>query len=155
MERTLDDSANRRLVIPQSFLAIDAILVLYENIAGGLVTYPEVIARQLRDELPFMATENILMAATRAGGDRQDLHERIRQHSQDAARKVKQQGEANDLLERLAADEAFSAVDLDAVLDPSLFVGRSAEQVDEFLSTVVEPVRQLLPKNRPEGEVTV
>jgi adenylosuccinate lyase len=155
MERTLDDSANRRLVIPQSFLAVDAILVLYENIAGGLVTYPEVIAKHLRDELPFMATENILMAATRAGGDRQDLHERIRQHSQDAARQVKQQGAANDLLERLAADEAFSAVDLDAVLDPSLFVGRSAEQVDEFLSTVVEPVRQRLPKNRPEGEVTV
>ena len=155
MERTLDDSANRRLVIPQAFLAVDAILLLYENVAAGLVTYPEVMASHLRDELPFLATENILMAATRAGGDRQDLHERIRRHSQDAAEQVKQHGAANDLLDRLAKDEAFAAVDLDGILDPALYVGRSAEQVDEFLAGVVEPIRQLLPKDRPAGEVTV
>jgi adenylosuccinate lyase len=155
MERTLDDSANRRLVIPQAFLAVDAILLLYQNVAAGLVTYPEVMASYLRDELPFLATENILMAATRAGGDRQDLHERIRRHSQDAAEQVKQRGAANDLLDRLAADEAFAAVDLDGILDPALYVGRSAEQVDEFLAGVVEPIRQLLPTDRPAGEVTV
>ena len=155
MERTLDDSANRRLVIPQAFLAVDAILVLYRNVASGLVTYPEVMASHLRDELPFMATENILMAATRAGGDRQDLHERIRRHSQDAAEQVKQQGAANDLLERLKEDQAFAGIDIDAMLDPSLFVGRSAEQVDAFLEEVVGPLRQLLPEDRPGGEVTV
>ena len=101
MERTLDDSANRRLVLPQAFLAVDAILILYHNIARGLVVYPQVIARHLREELPFMATENILMAAVAAGGDRQELHERIREHSQAAAARVKQQGAENDLLERL------------------------------------------------------
>ena len=101
LERTLDDSANRRLVLPQSFLAIDAILILYQNIASGLVVYPKVIGKHLAEELPFMATENILMATVAAGGDRQDLHERIRKHSQAAASVVKQQGQANDLLERL------------------------------------------------------
>jgi len=155
MERSLDDSANRRLVLPQALLAIDAILVLYQNVASGLETYPQVIARNLRDELPFMATENILMAAVRDGGDRQDLHERIRQHSQEAAKQVKQDGAANDLLERLAADEAFSNVDLESLLDPALFVGRSAEQVDEFLAAVVEPIRQLLPSDQPGGDVNV
>jgi adenylosuccinate lyase len=155
MERSLDDSANRRLVLPQALLAIDAILVLYQNVASGLETYPQVIARNLRDELPFMATENILMAAVRDGGDRQDLHERIRQHSQEAAKQVKQNGAENDLLERLAADEAFSNVDLESLLDPALFVGRSAEQVDEFLAAVVEPIRQLLPSDQPGGDVNV
>jgi len=155
MERSLDDSANRRLVLPQALLAIDAILVLYQNVASGLEIYPQVIARNLRDELPFMATENILMAAVRDGGDRQDLHERIRQHSQEAAKQVKQDGAANDLLERLAADEAFSSVDLESLLDPALFVGRSAEQVDEFLAAVVEPIRQLLPSDQPGGDVNV
>ena len=101
MERTLDDSANRRLVMPQAFLAIDAILILYQNIATGLVVYPQVIAKHLREELPFMATENILMAAVAAGGDRQTLHERIRQHSQAAAAVVKEQGGDNDLIARL------------------------------------------------------
>jgi adenylosuccinate lyase len=142
MERTLDDSANRRLVIPQAFLAIDAVLILYENIANGLVVYPEVIARNLREELPFMATENILMAAVAAGGDRQDLHERIRQHSQAAAAEVKQRGKSNDLLERLKTDSAFSGVDLTAAVDPTKLTGRSAEQVDEFLAEVVEPIRE-------------
>ena len=111
MERTLDDSANRRLVLPQAFLAIDAMLILYRNVAAGMVVYPQVIAKHLREELPFMASENILMAAVAAGGDRQDLHERIRQHSQAAAATVKQLGGENDLLQRLAEDEAFSDVD--------------------------------------------
>jgi adenylosuccinate lyase len=142
MERTLDDSANRRLVIPQAFLAIDAVLVLYRNVAEGLVVYPEVIARNLREELPFMATENILMAAVAAGGDRQDLHERIRRHSQAAAAEVKQFGRPNDLMERLAADPAFAGADLAAAVDPHSLTGRSAEQVDEFLSEVVAPIRE-------------
>ncbi len=142
MERTLDDSANRRLVLPQAFLAIDAILILYRNVVAGMVVYPQVIARHLREELPFMATENILMAAVSAGGDRQDLHERIRQHSQAAAATVKQLGRENDLLKRLAEDDAFRAVDFSAALDPSQFVGRAPQQVDEFLAEVVEPIRQ-------------
>jgi adenylosuccinate lyase len=142
MERTLDDSANRRLVLPQAFLAIDAILLLYRNVAEGLVVYPAVIAKHLREELPFMATENILMAAVAAGGDRQDLHERIRQHSQAAATEVKQHGRPNDLLERLAADPAFAGVDLNAAVNPNDLVGRSPEQVDEFIAEVVEPIRE-------------
>ena len=125
LERTLDDSANRRLVLPQAFLAIDAVLILYQNVASGLVVYPEVIARNLREELPFMATENILMAAVAAGGDRQDLHERIRQHSQAAAAVVKAARQPNDLLDRLAADPAFAKVDLDAAVDPAKFLGRA------------------------------
>ncbi len=142
MERTLDDSSNRRLVIPQAFLATDAVLILYQNVADGLVVYPEVIARNLREELPFMATENILMAAVTAGGDRQDLHEHIRQQSQAAAAEVKQHGRPNDLLERLAADKAFAGVDLAAAVDASKLTGRSAEQVDEFLAGVVGPIRE-------------
>lgn len=140
LERTLDDSANRRLVIPQAFLAVDAVLILYQNIADGLVVYPRVLARNLDAELPFMATENILMAAVAAGGDRQDLHERIRRHSQAAAAMVKQEGAPNDLLDRLAADPAFAKVDLDAALDPQKFIGRALEQVDEFLAEVIEPI---------------
>lgn len=141
-ERTLDDSANRRLVIPQAFLAVDAILILYQNIATGMAVYPQVIARHLREELPFMATENILMAAVAAGGDRQELHERIRRHSQAAGAVVKSEGRPNDLIARLAADPGFSAVDISAALEPSQFVGRAPQQVDEFLAEVVEPIRQ-------------
>jgi adenylosuccinate lyase len=142
MERTLDDSANRRLVLPQAFLATDAILILLQNITAGLVVYPQVIAKNLREELPFMATENLLMAAVQAGGDRQELHETIRRHSQDAARAVKQEGRDNDLLSRLAADPSFQGVDVLATLEPSQFVGRAPEQVDEFLAEVVQPIRQ-------------
>ena len=138
-ERTLDDSANRRLVIPQAFLAMDAILILYRNVIDGMVVYPKVIEKNLRAELPFMATENIMMAATAAGGDRQELHEAIRVHSQAAAAVVKQEGGENDLMARLAADPMFAAVDLNATLEPSLYVGRAPEQVDEFLAEVVEP----------------
>ena len=141
MERTLDDSANRRIVLPQAFLSIDAILILFQNVADGMVVYPQVTARHLAEELPFMATENILNAAVAAGGDRQDLHERIRQHSQAAADVVKQHGGANDLLQRLSGDAAFAEADLDTALDPTSFIGRAPEQVDEFVAEVVQPIR--------------
>jgi adenylosuccinate lyase len=146
MERTLDDSANRRLTLPQAFLATDALLILYQNVTEGLVVYPKVIARQLMDELPFMATENVMMAAVAAGGDRQELHELIRQHSQAAARVIREEGGANDLIERLKADAAFARVDWDAVLDAGQFTGRAAEQVDEFIAVQVEPIRKRYPE---------
>jgi adenylosuccinate lyase len=142
MERTLDDSANRRLVIPQAFLAVDAILLLYQNVASGLVVYPKVIERNLLAELPFMATENLLMAAVEAGGDRQHLHEVIRQHSQAAAAVVKQEGGENDLLQRLSADPAFAKVDFETAVDARAFVGRAPEQVDAFIAEFVEPIRR-------------
>ncbi len=142
MERTLDDSANRRLTLPQAFLAIDAVLILYRNIVDGLVVYPEVISRRLHEELPFMATEEILMAGVRAGGDRQDLHEAIRVHSQAAGEEVKQRGGENDLIDRLKQDPQFAGVDLEGTLDASRFTGRAAEQVDDFIASVVEPIRE-------------
>jgi adenylosuccinate lyase len=141
LERTLDDSANRRLSLPQAFLGIDAVLILCQNVTSGLVVYPKVIASQLDAELPFMATENILMAAVSAGGDRQELHELIRQHSQAAAKVVKEEGGRNDLLARLAADPAFAKVDLTSVMNPIQYVGRAPEQVDEFLAEVISPLR--------------
>ncbi|MGQ9821958.1 MAG: adenylosuccinate lyase [Thermogutta sp.] len=156
LERTLDDSANRRLVLPQAFLAADAVLILCRNVISGLVVYPRVIARHLNEELPFMATENILMAAVAAGGDRQELHERIRRHSHAAAAAVKNDGKPNDLLERLRADPAFSAVDFSAELDPRRFLGRAPEQVDEFVAELVEPIRrQYLREGIPEEDVHV
>ncbi|MDR1478990.1 MAG: adenylosuccinate lyase [Planctomycetaceae bacterium] len=139
-ERTLDDSANRRLVLPQAFLALDAILILYANISDGMVVYPKVISRNLGEELPFMATENILMSAVEGGGDRQYLHEQIRQHSQAAASIIKNEGGENDLLERLRSDIAFSGVDIDAELNPDAFIGRSREQVDEFIIEQITPI---------------
>ena len=141
-ERTLDDSANRRLTIPESFLATDAILILMENVASGLEVHPARIRRRLLDELPFMATEELIVRAVRAGGDRQEAHERIRQHSIEAARALKNGAEKNDMLDRLAADPAFgvSFADLELALQPSRFVGRAPEQVDEFLDAVVAPV---------------
>lgn len=141
MERTLDDSANRRLTIPQAFLATDAILILYRNVVDGLVVYPQVIARHLDEELPFMATEEILMAGVRAGGDRQELHERIRIHSLEAARMVKEKGQGNDLIDRLKSDPAFAKVDLTSALDSRRFVGRAPEQVDSFIANIVRPIR--------------
>jgi adenylosuccinate lyase len=156
MERTLDDSANRRLVLPQAFLAIDAILLLYQNIASNLVVYPQVIAKNLAAELPFMATENILMAAVEAGGDRQHLHEIIRRHSQAAAAIVKQQGGDNDLMPRLAADPAFAKINLDGALDAKRFVGRAPEQVDEFIANIVAPIREKYPQATTRAaEITV
>ena len=141
MERTLDDSANRRLVLPQAFLAVDAVLIILNNVADGLVVYPKIIAKHLNAELPFMATENILMAAVKAGGDRQALHEKIRQHSQDAGAEVKQQGRDNDLIQRLKDDEDFAGLPFEQLLEPTSFIGRSAEQVDAFLTEVVAPIR--------------
>ncbi|TWT99134.1 Adenylosuccinate lyase [Botrimarina colliarenosi] len=152
MERTLDDSANRRLSLPQAFLGVDAILVIYENVARGLVVYPEVVGKNLREELPFMITENVLMEAVKAGGDRQDLHEKIRQHSQEAGAVVKGQGGANDLLERLRGDADFAAVDLNEIADPSQLVGRAPQQVDEFLAEVVTPIRQRYADRQPPAE---
>lgn len=142
LERTLDDSANRRIAIPEAYLATDALLLLMHNVAAGLVVRPAVIRRHLEAELPFLATEAILMGAVRKGGDRQELHERIRRHSLAAAERVKEHGEANDLVERIAADEAFgmSRAEIEAVLDPARFVGRAPEQVDEFLEREVEPL---------------
>ncbi|MGC1276240.1 MAG: adenylosuccinate lyase [Planctomycetaceae bacterium] len=142
LERTLDDSANRRLTLPQSFLAIDASLVIYRNVASGLVVYPKVIESNLNAELPFMATEEILMAGVRTGGDRQDLHERIRIHSVAAAKQVKEEGKPNDLMDRLQTDRAFAKVDLTGALDATRFVGRAPQQVEGFLREVVGPVRE-------------
>jgi len=141
-ERTLDDSSNKRLTIPESFLAADGFLQIVVNVARGLVVYPKTIEAAVMAELPFMATEEILMAAVRAGGDRQALHESIRRHSLAASEQVKQQGRPNDLIDRLKRDPAFSNVDLTQVLDPSRFTGRSAEQTEQFVSTHVGPVRE-------------
>ena len=142
MERTLDDSANRRLSLAEGFLAADSVARLAANIADGLVVNEKVVGKIVEEELPFMATENILMEAVKAGGDRQELHERIRQHSMEAARQVKQEGGANDLLERIAADEAFSAVAdrMDELVNPADFVGRAPRQVEEFLEDYARPV---------------
>ena len=141
-ERTLDDSANKRLSIPEGFLAIDGILDLYLNVVDGLVVYPKVIEKRLMSELPFMATENIMMDAVKAGGDRQELHERIRELSMEAGRNVKEKGLDNNLLELIAQDDAFnlSLEDLQKTMDPSKYVGRSPEQVDAFLKNVIAPI---------------
>jgi len=155
MERTLDDSANRRLVLPQAFLAIDAVLILYQNIASGLMVYPATVEKNLREELPFMATENILMAAVAAGGDRQELHERIRQHSQAAATLVKQEGKPNDLLTRLANDPAFAQVDLELAANPLQFVGRAPQQVDEFQTKIINPIQSRYQNQAIQAEVKV
>ncbi len=141
-ERTLDDSANRRVVLPEAFLAVDGILQILINVFDGLVVYPKVIAARVEAELPFMATENILMAAVKAGGDRQELHEKIRLHAQAAAAEVKKFGKPNDLIGRLRADIAFTQIDFEKVLDPQAYVGRAPQQVDEFLRAVVSPVRK-------------
>ena len=141
-ERTLDDSANKRLSVPEAFLAVDGILSLYANVADGLVVYPKVIEQRLRKELPFMATENIMMDAVKAGGDRQELHERIRELSMEAGKNVKEKGLDNNLLELIASDDAFnlSLEDLQKTMDPSKYVGRSKEQVEAFLKNVIRPI---------------
>ncbi len=142
LERTLDDSANRRITLAEAFLATDGVLLITANVAGGMVVYPKVIAARVAAELPFMATENILMAAVEAGGDRQELHERIRQHSHAAAAEVKQHGRANDLIERLKADPAFARLDFKKLLNPRGFIGRAPQQVDAFLRDWVTPIRR-------------
>lgn len=141
-ERTLDDSANKRLSVPEAFLATDGILELYNNIADGLVVYPKVIEAQLMAELPFMATENILMDAVKAGGDRQELHERIRTHSMAAAKTVKEEGKPNDLLHRIAEDPAFniSEEEISKIIKPENFTGRAEQQTLDFISEIVKPL---------------
>ena len=157
-ERTLDDSANKRLSIPEGFLAVDGILDLCLNVVDGLVVYPKVIEKRLMSELPFMATENIMMDAVKAGGNRQELHERIRELSMEAGRNVKVEGKENNLLELIAADPAFNMTleDLQKTMDPSRYVGRSREQVDAFLTNVIGPV---LERNKEllgiKAEITV
>ena len=141
LERTLDDSVNRRLTLPQAFLATDGVLRLLLNIANGLVVNPEVVKRNVQQTFPYMASENILMAAVALGGDRQVLHEHIRQHSLAVTEHLKQSGARNDLLERLRADEAFAGVDFDQVLAEGYFVGRAPEQVDEFITQEIAPIR--------------
>ena len=141
MERTLDDSANRRICMPEAFLSIDAVLELYANIADGMVVYPQMIQRHVEEQLPFMATENILMEAVKHGGDRQELHEKLRVHSQAAAAVVKGEGKPNDLLERIAADPAFGLTlsQLQEVMDARLYIGRCPNQVVEFIQEQVLP----------------
>jgi adenylosuccinate lyase len=142
LERSLDDSANRRVVIPEAFLAVDGILQILINVAGGLVIYPKVIAAHVAAELPFMASENILMAAVKAGGNRQELHEKIRLHSQAAAVQVKKFGRPNDLINRLRADISFNKINFEKVLEPGKYIGRAPQQVDEFIRDVVTPIRR-------------
>ncbi len=141
-ERTLDDSANKRISIPEGFLAVDAILNIYINVSEGLVVYSKIINKRIMEELPFMATENILMEAVKRGGDRQDLHEKIRVHSMDAAREVKVEGRKNDLIERIASDKDFglSIEELNSVLEPKNYIGRSPEQVEEYITLQIKPI---------------
>ncbi len=142
LERTLDDSANKRISVAEAFLATDAILELYNNVVDGMVVYPKMIEKHLLEELPFMATENIMMEAVKRGGDRQDLHERIRQHSMAAGAVVKVEGGKNDLLERIAADPAFGMTlsELESVMDPKNFVGRAPGQTAEFVEQYIRPI---------------
>lgn len=141
-ERTLDDSANKRITVPEAFLACDGILNLYANIADGIVVYEKVINQHIINELPFMATENILMEAVKLGGDRQELHERIRIHSMEASRMVKQEGKTNDLIDRICNDPVFNLdkQDVLSILKPENFIGRSVQQVEEFIGQYVDPI---------------
>ena len=141
-ERTLDDSANKRISVAEGFLALDGVLNLYLNITENMVVYPKVIASHVNNELPFMATENILMEAVKRGGDRQELHERIRIHSMDAARKVKEEGESNNLIQRIIEDESFNLTkdEILSIIDPSKFTGRASGQVDDFIQEIVNPI---------------
>lgn len=157
-ERTLDDSANRRLVMAQAFLSIDAILEIYMNVADGLVVYENTINKHIMAELPFMSTEVILMECVKAGGDRQELHEKIRVHSMEASKMVKQYGKDNDLIDRIKKDKAFSAINdkIDSILDPKNFIGRAKEQTIEFINEIIQPI---LDKNKnclgQQGQVNV
>lgn len=141
MERTLDDSANRRITIAQAFLAVDGILNIYNNIVSGIVVYRKMIQKRVKDELPFMATENIIMECVKHGGDRQELHERIRIHSMESGKRVKE-GESNDLIERIKADEAFAAIksSIDDMLSPEQFIGLAAKQTERFIDEVVSTI---------------
>ncbi len=151
LERTLDDSACRRLALPQAFLAADAIARLLGNVCGGLVVHERVVAANLAAELPFMASESLMLAAAKAGGDRQELHERVRRHSLAAGDRVKRDGLPNDLMDRLRADPAFAGADFSAALDPAGHVGRAPEQVDEFLAEHLEPLLARFPADAAAG----
>lgn len=153
-ERTLDDSANKRLSVAEAFLVLDGVLNLYINVASNLVVYEKVIAAHVNNELPFMATENILMEAVKQGGDRQDLHERIRVHSMEAAKMVKEQGLSNDLLDRIIADDAFSMSreEILSIMEAENFIGRAPGQVEDFINDIIKPV---LEKNRDLLNVSV
>ncbi len=156
-ERTLDDSANKRISIPEAFLAVDAILNIYINVADGLVVYPKVIGKHVLEELPFMATENIMMEAVKRGGDRQELHERIRVHSMEAAKQVKLYGNANDLIDRIAGDPLFG-MDREAimsVMDAKNYIGRAPQQVEEFIEEHVLPALSGMDTDNPEIELKV
>jgi adenylosuccinate lyase len=146
-ERTLDDSANKRIAVPEAYLTVDAVLLILHNVASGLVVHPEMVRRHLMEELPFMATENIMMRSVKRGGDRQDLHERVRLHSVAAGRRIKGEGLENDLLDRIAGDPSFGVTraELEEELRPELYVGRAPEQVDEFLAEWVQPVLERYP----------
>ena len=158
LERSLDDSANRRIVIPEAFLGVDGILNLYNNVSSNLVVYENMIKRRLNAELPFMATENILMECVKEGGNRQELHEKIRVHSMEAGKTVKIEGKENDLLERIANDAAFAAVKdkLSEIVNVENFIGFAPEQVDDFIAEVLNPI---LTKNpdaaKIESEINV
>jgi adenylosuccinate lyase len=141
LERTLDDSSNRRIVLPETFLALDAALDIMLNVTGGLVVNERTILRNISAELPFLETESLLMAAVRNGHDRQDVHERIREHSMAAARRVKEEGLDNDLIRRLQLDETFAGVDFDKAMSPEGFIGLAPQQVDRFVAEVVAPIR--------------
>lgn len=156
-ERTLDDSANKRISVPEAFLTVDAILNIYMNVASGMVVYPKVIAQRINSELPFMATENILMDAVKKGGDRQELHERIRRHSMEAGRMVKEEGLPNDLIDRIANDPAFNLTkeEIEKILIPENFIGRANKQVEEFVSEYVDPIIAANKIEDVEVELTV
>ncbi len=156
-ERTLDDSANKRISVAEAFLAVDAILNIYINVTGGIVVYDKVIHRRVMEKLPFMATENILMQSVKKGGNRQELHERLRTHSHAAAAKVKLEGGQNDLIDRIAADPAFALTEaeLHAELDPKRYIGRCESQVDEFLNEVIAPILERWHDTEIQAELNV
>ncbi|MFA5657790.1 MAG: lyase family protein, partial [Oscillospiraceae bacterium] len=158
LERTLDDSANKRIAVAEGFLAIDAILNLMLNVTDGLVVYPKVVRQRVMKELPFMATENIMMNAVKKGGDRQELHEKLRAHSIAAGKAVKEEGLENDLIDRIIADPSFmiTRAEVDGILVPEKFIGRSAEQVSEFIEDCVRPILEKNSKILNEkGELSV
>ncbi|MBR3290030.1 MAG: adenylosuccinate lyase [Clostridia bacterium] len=156
-ERTLDDSANKRISVAEAFLAVDAILNIYMNVSSGLVVYEKVVHRRVMEKLPYMATENIMMKSVKKGGDRQALHEQLRVHSHAAAAKVKLEGGQNDLIDRIEADPAFPLTreEIESELDPTLYIGRSVSQVDEFVDSVVDPVLARYPDAPQEAELRV
>ena len=156
-ERTLDDSANRRISIPEAFLATDAILRIYNNILSGLVVYENVIKKRIMEEIPFMATEKILMEAVKRGGDRQELHEKIRLLSIEASKQVKEEGKPNDLIERISNDPDFNLnnSEINSILDPKNFIGRSKEQVEEYIAEFIDPILPHDNKKELDYEINV